>query len=72
MCDGRGYACDGRGYACDGRGYALVAMRGLLIVVAPLLWSRGARLRGRVSCGSWTLEHRLNSCGAGAYLLQGM
>ena len=27
---------------------------------------------GFSSCGSWALEHRLNSCGARAYLLRGM
>ena len=27
---------------------------------------------GLSSCGSWTVEHRLNRCGTGAQLLQGM
>ena len=31
---------------------------------APGAWAR--------SCGSWALEHRLNSCGPQAYLLRGM
>ena len=29
-----------------------------------LLWNMGSRVQGLSSCGSRTLEHRLNSCGA--------
>ena len=34
--------------------------------------STGSRARGPSSGGSWALEHGLNTCGAGAYLLRGM
>jgi len=37
-----------------------------------LLRSTGSRVCGLGSCGSWALEHRLNSCGTWAQLLHGM
>ena len=54
--------------------YSLVAMRGLLIVVAFLvaehrLWVLGLQqgaAHGLGSCGSQALEHGLSSCGMGA------
>ena len=46
----------------------------LRCAVFSLLWllllqSTGSRHAGFSSCGSWALEHRLNRCGARAYLL---
>ena len=48
--------------------YSLVAVGGLLIVVASLdgisfFRAQGLGHVGFNSCSSWTLEHRLNSCG---------
>ena len=43
------------------RGYSLVAACGLFIAAAPLVAEHGHM--GFSSCGSWALEHRLNSCG---------
>ena len=37
-----------------------------------LLWGLGSRCVGFSSWGPWALEHRLNSCGAQAYLLCSM
>ena len=63
-------------YCCMGfsanEAYPLVAVCGLLIVVASLIAEHGLwGLRVSVfaacelsSCGFWALEHRLNSCGA--------
>ena len=53
------------------RGCALVAVCGLLVVVAPLVaehglggeWASVAAALGLSSCNSWALEHILSSCG---------
>ena len=42
----------------------------LLIAMASLVVSLGHT--GFSSCSSWALEHRLNSCGAGAQFFRGM
>ena len=60
--------------------FSLVALRRLLIAVASLvvenglqgMWAPIVAVRGLSSCGSWTREHRLNSCGLWAWLLCGM
>ena len=60
--------------------FSLVALRRLLIAVASLvvenglqdMWAPVVAVRGLSSCGSWTREHRLNSCGLWAWLLCGM
>ena len=44
-------------------GAALVAVRGLLTAVVPLLQSAGSRTLVLSSCGFRDLEHRLSSCG---------
>ena len=55
------------------RGYSLVAVLGLLMAVASLVAQQKAlRLPSFSSCGSQALEHRLNSCGARAVLLNGV
>ena len=55
-----------------GRGACpLVAVHRLLIAVASLV-QHGLLGAGFSNCGSWALEHRLNSCGAWAQLLSGM
>lgn len=54
--------------------YSLVAVHGLLIVVAPLvaeqrLWgvrASGALTRGLRSCDAWAVERMLSSCGVRA------
>ena len=49
------------------RGLSLVAVSGLLIVVASLVVEPAfSRCVGFSSCGSWALEHRLSSCGVWA------
>ena len=62
-------------------GFSLVAVRGgqsllqcsgFSLQWLLLLWSTGSRARGFDSCGSWALEHSLNSCGTPAWLLHGM
>ena len=58
-------------------GFALAVVSGRCSRVARgllVLWRRGAAL-GRVGFriqGLWALEHKLNSCGAPAWLLRGM
>ena len=62
------------------RGLSLVVEHGLLVVAASLvvghrLWSLPASVVavcGLSSCASRALEHRINSCGTQASLLQGM
>ena len=51
--------------SCREWGYSVVVVGGLLTAVASL-WSTGFS-----SCASGAPEHRLNSCGAQAYLLHG-
>ena len=53
------------------QGYSPGAVSGLSLRWLLLLPSTGSRVSGSVaaarersSCGSWALEHRLNSCGA--------
>ena len=61
------------------RGFSLVAVCRLFIAVASLVaeqrpqgtWASVTVARGLSSCGSWALEHRLNSCGTQAWLLRG-
>ena len=61
-------------------GYSLVAVCGLPVAVASLvaqhgLWSTWASVVAThrlSSCTSWTLEHRLSSCGTRALLSFGM
>ena len=60
--------------SCGEQGLLFVAVRRLLIAVASLCcgaWPLGTRAsvvvaHGLSSCGLWTLEHRLSSCGAQA------
>ena len=55
-------------------GCSLAVVRGLLIVVTSLAvehglwggWAAVVSAQGLSSCGSWVLERRLRSCGAGA------
>ena len=62
-----GRHCCARAFSsCGERGLLFVAVRGLLIAVASLLWSTGSRHAGFSSCGSQALERRLSSCGARA------
>ena len=58
--------------SCGKPGLLFIAVRGLLIAVASLVWSMGSRHAGFSSCGSWALECRLSSCGTQAELLRGM
>ena len=46
-------------------GLSLVAVQGLLVVAASLVWSVGSRVHGFHSCNSWALE-TLSSCSAQA------
>ena len=74
--------CLGFSLAVASGGCSPLAVHGLLIAVGwlLLLQSMGSRaLRpqdfgtgGLTSRGSWALLHRLNSCGAWAYLLLGL
>ena len=60
-------------------GYSLVVVHEPLIAAASLIVEHRlqrmqasvAAVCGLCSCGSWVLEHRLNCCGAWAYLLYG-
>ena len=59
--------------SCGERGLLFVAVRGLLITVAPLFAAQALGARASVvaacrlsSCGAWALEHRLSSYGARA------
>ena len=47
-------------------------MRGLLTVVASLVWSAGSRACGLSSCRSQALKHGLSSRGTWALLLRGI
>ena len=60
--------------AVEGGGYSLVAEHGLLFAVASLVDTRASIVVARVlsSCSSEALEHRLNNCGARAWLLHSM
>jgi len=55
------HCCMGFSLVAASRGYLLIAGWGVLIAVASLVAGHG--LQGFSSCGSWTLEHRLSSCG---------
>jgi len=58
--------------AVAGGGYSLVALFGVFIAVASLVADHGFQgapasevvIPGVSSCGSWTLEHRLDNCEA--------
>ena len=54
--------------------YSLTAVRGSLIAVLPLVACVAQALwrAGFSTCGSWALEHRLNSSGTWAELFLGM
>ena len=54
--------------SCGEQGPLFVAVCGLLIVVISLVVCTGCRSEGFSRCSSWALQHRLNSCGARAYL----
>ena len=60
--------------AVESGGYFLVAEHGLLFAVASLVDTRASIVVARVlsSCSSEALEHRLNNCGAWAWLLHSM
>ena len=60
--------------AVESGGYSLVAEHGLLFAVASLVDTRASIVVARVlsSCSSEALEHRLNNCGAWAYLLHSL
>ena len=50
-------------------GFSLVAVNGgFSLRWLLLLQSTGSRHTGFSSCGSWALEHRINSCGQDAYV----
>ena len=51
---------------CGKRGLLFIAVRGLLIAVASLVAEHELLAHRLNSCGSWTLECRLSSCGARA------
>ena len=53
-------------------GFSLIVVLRLLIAVACLVVEQTLGHTGFSACSSWTLEHRLNSCGARAYLHQGL
>ena len=53
-------------------GYSSLQHVGFSLQWLLLLQSTGSRHVGFSSCGSWALEHRLNSCDTRAYLLRGM
>ena len=55
-------------------GLLSVVVSRLLVTVASLALERASveAARGLGSFGSWTLEHRLGSCGGRAWLLHGM
>ena len=53
------------------RGSSLAAGHGPLAVPASLVAERGLRAHGLQSLASRALEHRLSSCGSGAWLLHG-
>ena len=53
------------------RGYPLVAIHGLLIVMA-FLASTGSRMRGLSNCNSWAIERQLSNCGLQAQSSRGM
>ena len=59
-------AAHGLSLVAVSEGYSLVAVQGLLVVVASLGWSVGSRAHGFHGCNSWALEHRLSSCSAQA------
>ena len=48
--------------------YSLIAVRGFLIAVIPLVAcvAQALRCAGFSICGAWALEHRLNSSGTWA------
>ena len=66
------HCCTGFSLVAGSEGYSLAVVLRILIVVAFLvaehrLWSTQASVvvgHGLSNCGSWALEHRLNSCGA--------
>ena len=68
-----GLRCCARAFSSCGERGLLSSLRcaGFSLQWLLLLWSMGSRRTGFSSCGSWTLERRLSSCGARAYLLRG-
>ena len=50
----------------ESRGYSLVAVWGLLIVVASLVAETDFRVRGHRSCGTWAQQLQLPGCRAQA------
>ena len=67
------HCCPGLSAVAESRACSLVAVGRLLIVVASLAaesWALGHM--GFSSCNSLALKHRLQSCGAPAYLLLDM
>ena len=73
------HCCLGLSLVSASEGYFLFAVRGLLLAMTSLVsehelqsvWAEAVAC-GLGSCGSWALEHRLNSCGAQAQLLLSM
>ena len=70
------HCCAGLSLVVLREGCSLVVVRGLLVVVASLVedgpygtQASVVTVHGLRSCGSQTLEHRLSSCGAWAWLL---
>ena len=57
---------------CDERQATLAVIGGLLVAVASLAAARTVGRMSFSSCGSWTLEHRLNICGAWSWVLHSM
>ena len=58
--------------SCGEQGLLFVALCRLLIAVASLLVEHGLQAHRFSSCGSWTLERRLSSCGTRDQLLCSM
>ena len=48
------------------KGYSSLQCAGFSLRWLLLLWSTGSRRTSFSSCGAWSLEHRLSSCGARA------
>ena len=61
--------CTGFSLVVVSRGYSLLQCVGFLLWWSLLLWSTGCRSEGFSRCSTWALQHRLNSCGARAYLI---
>ena len=78
-CVGSLLLCTGFSLVAASRGYSSLQCVGFSLGGFSCCKARALGVRASVvvalglsSCGSWALEHRLSSCGAGASLLRGM